>query len=170
MDDPHGQALQAVAADEKAARIDDPPYLVQQFVLQVTRRHVMQHGEANGTQKPAVGKWHRCRVSGDDFHVAATEARAQRLRQLGINLDGGKALHLQTQQIGCEPGPRAPVPARRPPKPTELAAVQFFATGGNRTTSGADDSRILLSCAPAEFHTEESLGIARFARFRYCDK
>lgn len=47
VDQPHEQALQAVAAHKNSARLDDPPDFAEKLVLQFGRGHVMKHRETD---------------------------------------------------------------------------------------------------------------------------
>jgi hypothetical protein len=100
---PHEQAVQAIGAEENSSRLQDAPHFTKELVLKCSGVDVVKHSERNAARELPAGKRHGRGIALDDFDIAATQARSQRLSPPGILFDCGESLDPLPQQIGCEP-------------------------------------------------------------------
>lgn len=100
----HSETAEAVHAGEDASGPQHSRGFGEQPILQVRRRNMVEHSEANRPREAAGFKWQRGTVTTNDARALSVNAPPRLPGEACVKLNGGKMRNSPTQDIGRQSG------------------------------------------------------------------
>jgi hypothetical protein len=94
-------AVDAVCTCEDSARSQNSVDVRQQPILQLRRRDVVKHGEANRSINALSLKRHRRGIPAKDVYIPAPHTTAEEVRKFAVDFNTRELLHAVLQDFGC---------------------------------------------------------------------